>query len=66
MKLILSRRAFDAGAGWVAKPFSVPGENLGMMASDLTHGKKRPDRLAHRDPDLGTVSTCGKSQLIDH
>ena len=75
MKLILSRKAFDSGAGKVANPIlddgtlvplpipdkqspiryqdiTVAGQNLGMLASELTNGRTRADHFAHLDPDL--------------
>ncbi|RJS47428.1 hypothetical protein [Nocardioides cavernaquae] len=75
MKIILSRKAFDSGAGKVANPILddgtlipmpipdkqssiryqdivVGGENLGIVASDLTRGRTRRDHFAHLDPDL--------------
>lgn len=75
MKVILSRKAFDSGAGGVANPIlddgsmipmpipdkqsavryrdiTVAGENLGVVADELTRGRTRPDHFAHLDPDL--------------
>jgi len=35
---------------------AIGGENLGIVASDLTRGRTKPDHFAHLDPDLSPTS----------
>src|SRR5215470_7476831 len=52
MKIILSRKGFDASVGKVASPIFPSG----ALVNDLTGGKIKPDTHAHLDPDLNKAS----------